>query len=47
MAYRLPKQAILCAIRHLSRFGDTDVFPHLPEIRFLSETEPSVIDELA
>ena len=47
MAYRVDKKALLSAARHLGRFGDTDVFPHLPELTFLSDNEDEVVDELA
>ena len=35
------------AIDHLCKYGDTDVFPHLTEIVFLSEKKDSIIEELA
>jgi Reverse transcriptase (RNA-dependent DNA polymerase) len=31
----------------MCRYGDTDVFPHLPEFAFISECEQEVVDELA
>jgi hypothetical protein len=34
------------AIEHLTRFGDTDVFPHLVEIVFLEEMKEKVVQEL-
>lgn len=46
MAYRLPAAALSDAIKHLCRYGDTDVFPHLPEIHFLSEHITEVVAEL-
>lgn len=46
MAYRLPKAAIACAIRHLCRYGDTDVFPHLPELAFVREEAEEIADAL-
>jgi hypothetical protein len=46
MAYRLAAKSLEHAIRHLCRYGDTDVFPHLPEINFLREHEPDIIAEL-
>lgn len=45
--YHVDKEAIQSAARHLTRFGDTDVFPHLPELRFLLEAEETVVNELA
>lgn len=47
VAYRLSVVALTHAIKHLSRYGDTDVFPHLPELAFLREMEATVVDELA
>jgi len=47
MAYKLPKTALVCAIRHLCRYGDTDVFPHLPELAFVREEQEAIASELA
>lgn len=47
MAYKLPIETILCAIRHLCRYGDTDVFPHLPELAFIREEADAIALELA
>lgn len=47
MAYKIPAKALQFAIKHLCRYGDTDVFPHLPEISFLREQEAEIIEELA
>jgi hypothetical protein len=46
MAYHLSVSSLRNAARHLCRFGDTDVFPRLPEIAFLRDTEADVIEEL-
>ncbi len=46
MAYRLSTPTLLRAVKHLCKYGDTDVFPHLPELAFLREQETSVIKEL-
>ena len=46
MSYRLSKAALTHAIRHLTRFGDTDVFPHLPELIFLRDCESDILKEL-
>ena len=46
MAFRLSKLALLQALKHLGRFGDTDVFPHLPELSFLRECEEDIVHEL-
>jgi Reverse transcriptase (RNA-dependent DNA polymerase) len=35
------------AARHLCRYGDTDVFPHLPELAFVADCQKSVVEELA
>lgn len=47
MAYRLSKPSLVTAIQHLCRYGDTDVFPHLPELSFVREEEAAIVDELA
>jgi len=46
MAFRLKKDAIVAAVRHLARYGDTDIFPHLPELTFFAEEEAAVVAEL-
>ncbi len=46
MAYRLAASSLLNAIKHLCKYGDTDVFPHLPELAFLREQEADVVKEL-
>ena len=46
MSYRLPAMSLTHAIKHLNRYGDTDVFPHLPELAFLREQEALVVKEL-
>src|ERR1700733_9870466 len=47
MATRLSILSIKRAIDHLAKFGDTDIFPHLPEIHFLSEKKDEVCAELS
>jgi hypothetical protein len=47
MATRLNPSSIKRAIDHLTKFGDTDVFPHLPEIVFLSENREEISQELS
>ncbi len=47
MAYRLSKPSLIAAIQHLCRYGDTDVFPHLPELSFVREEEVAIVGELA
>ena len=46
MPTRLSKLSIGRAIDHLVAFGDTDVFPHLIEIAFLSARRDKIIDEI-
>jgi hypothetical protein len=46
MAYRLSASSLLNSIRHLCKYGDTDVFPHLPELAFLREQEAEIINEM-
>jgi hypothetical protein len=46
MAYRLSATSLTHAIKHLCKYGDTDVFPHFPEINFLREQGAEVIKEL-
>jgi len=47
MAYRVSQQSLELAVRHLVRYGDTDIFPHLPELAFLADRETAVVEELA
>lgn len=47
MAFRLKEDAIIAAVRHLARYGDTDIFPHLPELMFFAEEETAIVEELA
>ncbi len=47
MAYHLSASSLTQAIRHLSKYGDTDVFPHLPELVFLRDQEKDLVEELA
>ncbi|OYX46155.1 MAG: hypothetical protein B7Y90_16815 [Alphaproteobacteria bacterium 32-64-14] len=47
MAYRLTNQSIEQAIAHICRFGDTDIFPHLPELAFLADAKAKVVAELS
>jgi hypothetical protein len=46
MAYHLSSASLAHAIKHLCKYGDTDVFPHLPELSFLKEREADVTKEL-
>jgi hypothetical protein len=47
MAYRVSQPSLELAVRHLARYGDTDIFPHLPELAFLVDQEEAVVEELA
>lgn len=46
MAYHLGISSLRNAVQHICRYGDTDVFPRLPEIAFLRDRETEVIAEL-
>lgn len=46
MVYKLSKASLVNAIKHLCEYGDTDVFPHLPELYFLREKESAILDAL-
>ncbi len=47
MTYRLSPESLRAGIAHLSRYGDTDIFPHLPELSFLADEKEAVVAELA
>ncbi len=47
MAYSVSPTSIAAAVRHLCRYGDTDLFPHLPELAFFADEQAAVIAELA
>ena len=47
MAYRVSRDSLEATVRHLCRYGDTDVFPHLPELAFFDDEQKAVIAELA
>lgn len=47
MAFHLSPESLKAAIRHLCRYGDTDVFPHLPELAFFADEFKAVVAELA
>lgn len=46
MAYRVSRIALERAIKHLCRYGDTDIFPHLPELAFFADERRAILDEL-
>jgi|HubBroStandDraft_5_1064220.scaffolds.fasta_scaffold35860_2 hypothetical protein len=43
----LSPDSIRIAVRHLVKYGDTDLFPHLPEIAFLRDDEDAVVSTLS
>jgi Reverse transcriptase (RNA-dependent DNA polymerase) len=47
MAYCVSTESLELAIKHLCRYGDTDIFPHLPELVFLSDERDAAIAELS
>ena len=47
MAFRLSSEALSAAVNHLSRYGDTDIFPHLPELAFLGDEKEAIVSELS
>ncbi|HXW71991.1 MAG TPA: RNA-directed DNA polymerase [Methylocella sp.] len=46
MAYCVSLASLTAAVRHLCRYGDTDIFPHLPELTFFADKEEAVVAEL-
>ena len=47
MAYRVSRTSLEAAVNHLCRYGDTDIFPHLPELAFFADQQAAVVAELA
>src|SRR5262249_37070360 len=47
MAYRVPQASVEAALNHLVRYGDTDIFPHLPELAFFADEAAAIVDELS
>ena len=47
MAYHVSPPSLEAAIRHLCRYGDTDIFPHLAELAFFADEQKAIIAELA
>ncbi|MEM7168743.1 MAG: reverse transcriptase domain-containing protein [Pseudomonadota bacterium] len=45
--FKVDEFSLKLAIRHLCRYGDTDIFPHLPELAFLSDAEDQIVSELS
>ena len=46
MGFRLSAPALEKTIKHLCKYGDTDVFPHLPELAFFRDKRAAIVDEL-
>lgn len=46
MATHLSEHSVKRAIEHITKFGDTDVFPHLVEIVFIDEMKDKIVAEL-
>lgn len=46
MAFHLSEASVKTAVSHLIRYGDTDVFPHLPEISFIDDYSDKVVSEI-
>ena len=46
MAYRLSQKAVTQSIKHLCKYGDTDVLPHSPELAFFRDEEAAITAEL-
>ena len=46
MAFHLSEASVKLAVAHLTKYGDTDVFPHLPEISFINDYSDKVISEI-
>lgn len=47
MTYHLTSKSLTLALQHLGKYGDTDVFPHLPELCFVREREAELTVELS
>jgi hypothetical protein len=47
MTYCISEASLRIALRHLVKYGDTDVFPHLPELLFFAAEEDSIASELS
>lgn len=46
MTFKLSISALEKAINHLCKYGDTDVFPHLPELAFFRDESLAIVTEL-
>jgi hypothetical protein len=47
MAYRVTRASLKAAVTHLVRYGDTDIFPHLPELAFFADEGTAIIGEFS
>src|SRR5215813_9815306 len=47
MVYHLTEASLDAAVGHLCRYGDTDIFPHLPELAFFVDERMAAVAELA
>ena len=47
MTFHVSSASLVAAVRHLCRYGDTDIFPHLPELAFFADEQEAVISELS
>jgi hypothetical protein len=46
MAYHISEESLRKALKHLCRYGDTDVFPHAPELSCFYDRQDEVVTEL-
>ncbi len=46
MTYHLSGNSLQIAIWYVRKYGDTDIFPHLPEIAFFRGIEADLLAEL-
>ena len=46
LAFQLSVPALEKTIKHLCKYGDTDVFPHLPELAFFRDESAAIVEEL-
>jgi hypothetical protein len=47
VSYYLSKISVETAIRHVCRYGDTDIFPNTPELVFFGDEIHQIVVELA
>ena len=47
MAYRLNEDIIRLAIKHIAKYGDTDIFPNIPMLDFMVSDEDAIVQCLA